>query len=164
MVLTMNWSGLAKFIIGLILALSVLIGGSVATALYFMSKVTAPPPKPVFANDKATVKASRPPDSKTTERTTANDAKPIATPTITETPSLKPLEPGAYRARVSWSEGLILRSAPYLDAERIGGIEYNQQIVVLEESPDKSWQRIRLENNQQGWIKAGNTERVETEE
>ena len=160
----MNWFGLAKFFIGLILALSVLIGGSVATGLYLMSKVTAPPPKPVFANDRASVKAYRSPDSKTTERAAVNDAKPIATPTLSETPSLKPLEPGAYRARVSWSEGLILRSAPSLDSERVGGIDYNQQIVVLEENPDKSWQRIRLEDNKQGWIKAGNIERVEAEE
>ena len=160
----MNWFGLAKFFIGLILALSVLIGGSVATGLYLMSKVTAPPPKPVFANDRASVKAYRSPDSKSTERAAVNDAKPIATPTLSETPSLKPLEPGAYRARVSWSEGLSLRSAPSLDSERIGGIDYNQQIVVLEENPDKSWQRIRLEDNKQGWIKAGNIERVETEE
>ena len=160
----MNWFGLARFFIGLILALSVLIGGSVATGLYLMSKVTAPPPKPVFANDRASVKAYRSPDSKTTERAAVNDAKPIATPTLSETPSLKPLEPGAYRARVSWSEGLILRSAPSLDSERVGGIDYNQQIVVLEENPDKSWQRIRLEDNKQGWIKAGNIERVEAEE
>ena len=160
----MNWFGLAKFFIGLILALSVLIGGSVATGLYLMSKVTAPPPKPVFANDKASVKAYRSPDSNTTERAAVNDAKPIATPTLSETPSLKPLEPGAYRARVSWPQGLSLRLAPSLDAERIGGIDYNQQIVVLEESSDKSWQRIRLEDNKQGWIKAGNIERVKSQE
>ena len=159
----MNWFGLARFFIGLILALSVLIGGSVATGLYLMSKVTAPPPKPVFANDKASVKAYRSPDSKATERAAVNDAKPIATPTLSETPSLQPLEPGAYRARVSWPQGLSLRSAPSLDAERIGGIDYNQQIVVLEENPDKSWQRIRLEDNKQGWIKAGNTERLKVE-
>lgn len=160
----MNWFGLAKFFIGLILALSVLIGGSIATGLYLMSKVTAPPPKPVFANDKASVKAYRSPDSKKTERAAVNDAKPSATPTLSETPLLKPLELGAYRARVSWSQGLSLRSAPSLDAERIGGIDYNQQIVVLEETSDKSWQRIRLEDNKQGWIKAGNIERVEAEE
>ena len=160
----MNWFGLARFFIGLILALSVLIGGSVATGLYLMSKVTAPPPKPVFANDKASVKAYRSPDLKATERAAVNDAKPIATPTLSETPSLKSLEPGAYRARVSWSQGLSLRSAPSFESERIGSIDYNQQIVVLEESSDKSWQRIRLEDNKQGWIKAGNIERVKAEE
>jgi hypothetical protein len=36
--------------------------------------------------------------------------------------------------------------------------------VVLEESPDKEWQRIRVEDgNREGWVKGGNTEKVEGE-
>jgi hypothetical protein len=34
--------------------------------------------------------------------------------------------------------------------------------VVLEESSDKNWQKVRLEDGQQeGWVKAGNTKRTE---
>lgn len=157
----MIWSGLAKFLIGFILAIAVLMGGGVAAAMYFMYKVTIHPPKPVFANEKPTVKAQGKPDSATAKRTPEPATNPSATSNPSETSSPKPLEPGAYKARVTWSEGLSLRSEPTLDAERIGSVAYNQQIVVLEESTDKTWQRVRLEDSEQkGWIKAGNTERL----
>jgi uncharacterized protein YgiM (DUF1202 family) len=160
----MIWSGLAKLLLGLILAISLLIGGGVALALYLRYTVIARPPKPVFAND-TMIKAKRSPDSTTAKRPTVSAAKFSPTPTPSKAPSPKPLEPGTYQARVTWSEGLLLRSEPNLDAERVGGVSYNQQVVVLEESADKIWQRIRLEDSQQeGWIKAGNTKRIEPEE
>jgi len=161
----MRWSGLVKLLLGIILAIAILMGGGVATALYFMFKVATPPPKPIFVNDKPTVKAQRPASPKTTKRTPLAATQPSATLNSSDTSSSKPLEPGAYKARVSWSQGLSLRSEPNLDAERIGGAAYNQSIVVLGESADKNWQRVRLEDSeQQGWIKAGNTERVEEEQ
>lgn len=157
----MIWSGLAKLLIGLSLASSLLIGGGVAIALYFRYKVTAHPPKPVFANE-TMVQAKRPHDSTTAKRPTVSADKSSTTPTPSKAPSPKPLKPGTYHARITWSEGLLLRSEPNLDAERIGGVSYNQQVVVLSESTDKIWQRIRLEDSQQeGWIKAGNTTRIE---
>ncbi len=158
-------ANLVKFLLGFILAIALLIGGGVAAALYFMNQSTTPPPKPTFANDKPAVKAKLPPASTTTKPTPLPADQPSPTPTPSQTPSPKPLEPGAYRARVTWPQGLSLRSEPNFDAERIGGADYNQQIVVLEESADKNWQRVRLEDSEQeGWVKAGNTERVEEEE
>ena len=153
-------SGLAKLLIGLILASSLLIGGGISIALYLRYRVTAPPPKPVFAND-TMVQAKSPHDSTTAKGSMSAD-KSSTTPTPSKTPSPKPLEPGTYNARVTWSEGLSLHSEPNLDAERTGGVSYNQQVVVLSESTDKIWQRIRLEDSQQeGWIKAGNIKRIE---
>ena len=150
----MIWSSLAKLLLGFTLAIALLIGGGVAAALYFMNKVSTPPPKPLFANEKPEIKPQRPPSSTT--------PLPSATPTPSETPSPKLLDPGAYKARVTWPQGLSLRSEPNFDAQRIGSLDYNQQIVVLEESADKNWQRVRLEDSEQeGWVKAGNTERVE---
>lgn len=147
-------SGLAKFLLGIVLAIAVLMFGGVAVAFYFMTRVTTSPPKPVFANDKPEVKAQS--GSTSTARRSTKPAQPS-----TPSPSEKPLEPGAYQARVTWADGLSLRSEPQPDAERIGGIEYDQQIVVLAESPDKNWQRVRLADGEQtGWIKAGNIERV----
>lgn len=157
----MIWSNLAKLLLGFILAIALLMFGGVATALYLMVKVATVPPKPVFANDKPKVLAQRPRSSTTAKRTTVSTAKPSATPASSQTSS-SPLEPGAYQARVTWSEGLSLRSEPNQDGERIGSLGYNQPIVVLAESPDKKWQRVRLEDSEQeGWIKAGNTARVE---
>ncbi len=148
----MRWA-LVKLLLGVILAIAILMGAGVATALYFMFKVTTPPPKPIFANDKSSV-TQRSPDSKTAKRTPL-PVKPSATPTSTD--SSKPLEAGAYKARVTWSQGLSLRSEPNLDSERTGSAAYNQLIVVLGESVDKNWQRVRLEDGgQEGWIKVGN--------
>ncbi|PHK16786.1 peptide-binding protein, partial [Nostoc linckia z13] len=78
------------------------------------------------------------------------------------TPSPTPLPSGAYRGRVTWAEGLSLRAQPNQDGERIGGVGFNQKIIVLEESEDKAWQKIRLEDSgQEGWVKAGNTEKTD---
>ncbi len=150
--------------LGFILAIALLVGGGVSLALYFVSKVSTLPPKPVFANDTAIVKAQSPTASATAKKTTVATTQPTATPIPSETASPQPpLEPGAYEARVTWSEGLIIRSEPNIDAERIGSAGYNQQIMVMEESADKNWQRIRLEDQQEGWVKAGNIERVNQE-
>ena len=156
------WSSLVKLLRGSILAIALLVGGGVAMALYLINKVSTPPAKPIFANDKK-VKAQRPPSSTTDTQTVSVD-KPNTTPSPLQTIAPKPLEPGAYQARVTWPQGLLLRSEPNFEAERIGGVGYNQQIVVLEESLDKSWQRVRPEDSEQaGWIRAGNTERIEQE-
>lgn len=158
----MSWSGLAKFIIGFFLAIVLLAVGGGATAYYFLTKLSAPPPKPVYANDKPEVKAKASPGAVKT--TSASSAQPNPTPTPSTAPA-KELEPGAYTARVTWREGLSLREAPTLEANRVGGVGYNQRIVVLKESDDKRWQQVRLEEGeQQGWIKAGNIERVDTEQ
>lgn len=162
----MIWAGnLVKFVLGVILAIAILTGSGVAVALYFMYRGTTHPPKPVFANEKGMVKAEQSPSPKIAKSTSSSTLPSTPEPTASETPSAKPLEPGAYRARVTWQQGLILRTEPSLNAERTGGIDYNQQVVVLEDSADKNWQRIRLEDSeQQGWVKAGNLERVEAEQ
>ncbi|MDB9530752.1 SH3 domain-containing protein, partial [Nodularia spumigena CS-1038] len=71
------------------------------------------------------------------------------------------LPPGAYRGRVTWPEGLSVRVEPSMDAERIAGVGVNEELIVLEESQDKNWQKIRTQGEQEGWIKIGNTERLE---
>lgn len=93
--------------------------------------------------------------------------KPNPTPTQSSqaAKSTKPLPPGAYPARVSWSQGLILRAEAKQDSERIGGVGFNQKIVVIEESEDKVWQKIRLEgSDKEGWVKAGNTQKVDAQD
>ncbi len=156
-------SGLTKFILGFFLAIAILIGGGAAIALYFMNRTGIPPAKPVYSNDSPSVKAQAP---KATTPGTQAQSSPSSTSTPTEspkaTPSTKPLPSGAYRGRVTWAEGLSLRSQPNQEAERIGGVTFNQKIIVLEESGDKGWQKIRLEGSEQeGWVKAGNTEKVD---
>ncbi|MEH2119315.1 SH3 domain-containing protein [Nostoc sp.] len=162
-------SSVTKFLLGFFLAIAVLVGGGVAIALYFVNRTGIPPAKPVFSNDSPSVKAQAPkatePGRGKPSLKPGNQAQSSPTSTSTEspkaTPSPKPLPSGAYRGRVSWAEGLSLRSQPNQEAEKIGGVTFNQKIIVLSESEDKSWQKIRLEGSEQeGWVKAGNTEKV----
>lgn len=154
----MTLAGVAKFVIGVSLAIALMIGGSVLVGLYFMYKVTSHPPKPVFNNEKVNQMAAK---AKNPPKTTAQP-QPTPTPSKPSETAEAKLAPGTYKARVNWSQGLSLRAEPSADAARIGGLDYNQQIVVLEETADKSWQKVRLaDGEQEGWIKAGNLEREE---
>ncbi len=155
----MRWtSGLVKLFLGFIIAIALLISGSVALALIFINRSSTPPPKPIFANDTSAVKkkANIPPKPKTPPVA----SKPTSSKSSSK-PSPSPLASGSYTARVTWNEGLSLRVEPSLESERIGSLDYNQKIVVLAQSQDQKWQRVRLEDGElEGWVKAGNTERV----
>jgi hypothetical protein len=142
-------ASLVQFILGFILALIILAGGSVAAALYFVTKLTALPPRPSFANDQPVVtatQAAESPGESTGEGSTGASAA---------------LPANAYRAKVIWPDGLILRDRPGYEANSIGGLDFNAQVVVLETTSDNEWEKIRLEGSgQEGWIKGGNTERL----
>lgn len=160
-------SNILKVILGVLLAMAILVGGGAALAIYFMNRTSMNPPKPIFSNDKASVKAqaAKTPTPgqvtaansllKTTPNTKPNDKK------SPEKSSEKPLPPGAYRAKVTWPQGLILRAEPNINAERLGGIGFNAKVIVLQLSPNKTWQKIRIESSsKEAWVKAGNTKKV----
>jgi hypothetical protein len=142
-------ASLVQFILGFTLALIILAGGSVAAALYFVTKLTALPARPSFTNDQPAVTATAGGNSQegaTSEGSgNASDALPE----------------NAYRAKVIWPDGLILRDRPGYEANSIGGLDFNAQVVVLETSSDKEWEKVRIEGSgQDGWVKGGNTERL----
>ncbi len=152
-----------KFTLGFLLAIAILATGSFVAALYVMNRASIPPTKPIFANDTPLVKGQAPTKSAVAEviPTSKPEAKTKTKPTLIPSAAPKPLPVGAYRARVTWTQGLVLRSEPKPDAERVGGAGFNQKIFVLEESQDKTWQKIRLEGSgKEGWVKAGNTKQV----
>jgi hypothetical protein len=144
-----------KFLVGFLLAIVLMAGASVAAALYFAAKLTTVPERPVFSNDKTAVQiagAGAKSTAKASSVSTSSDA------TSSDAASPKPLEPGAYRALVTQPIGLILRDSGNRDSNR------KEKVVVLEDSPDKEWQRIRVEDgNREGWVKGGNTEKIEGE-
>lgn len=141
-------ANLLKFSLGIGLAIAFLTVGSVATARYLVAQFTAPPPKPIYPEENKTPS----PLTKASNPILANQPSPSPTP--------DPLPPGAYEARVTWPEGLILRDGASAQANTIGGLEFNDPVIVLSESPDGVWQRIKVEaTKQEGWVKAGNTER-----
>ncbi|MBD2494585.1 SH3 domain-containing protein [Nostoc sp. FACHB-280] len=153
-------SGLLKLILGFILAIAVLLGTGMTVALYFINQTAIPPNKPIFANDNPSLKNQATKEPKDDSVITP---EPETTPTSTPTPTKSPekLPPGAYQGRVTWSDGLSLRAEPNQSAEKVGGVTFNQKIIVLEENPDKTWVKIRTEgSDQEGWVKIGNIERT----
>lgn len=153
-------SNILKTILGVLLAIAILLGGGAALAIYFMNRTSMTPPKPVFSNDKAAVKAQAA-KTPTPGATTAPKPKPTPKKLALEEQE-KPLPPGAYPATVTWPQGLILRAEPKINAERLGGIGFNAKVIVLELSNDKTWQKVRIESSgKEAWVKAGNTKKVE---
>jgi hypothetical protein len=55
--------------------------------------------------------------------------------------------------------GLIVRQQPSTDANRLGGVEFNGIVTVLESNADGTWQRIRA-SGVEGWVKGGNVQRI----
>ncbi|WP_238987126.1 SH3 domain-containing protein [Lyngbya aestuarii] len=148
----MSLYNLLKFLVGFFLAIVILAGASVAAALYFAARLTELPERPTFEND-----------TSPTAQTASTPPKPT-TPKPTPTPPAAPKLPeGAYRAVVVQPIGLILRDSPSFEATRIGGVGYEEKVIVLEESEDKNWQRVQAEedSNRVGWVKGGNTEALE---
>lgn len=138
----MNFYGFFKFLVGVILAFLLLAGASVAAVLYFAAKLSVLPDRPVFPNEKPVV---------------TNVSQ------VQSSPSNKGLEPGAYRALVVEPIGLILRDTPSRDANRIGGISYQEKVVVLEKIEDGRWEKVRVDDggDRVGWVTGGNTEPID---
>lgn len=152
----MSLSGIAKFFIGFVLGVALILGSGAATIYYFWTKLSTIPARPTFSEERPKTT----PVAKKTISPTAPKAQVSRQPTPSKSPA-KEIPPGAYKARVIWPEGLILRDAPGADANRTGGAAFNQEVFVVKESDDKRWQKIRLvEGDLEGWIKSGNTERI----
>ncbi|MDB9313448.1 SH3 domain-containing protein [Spirulina sp. CS-785/01] len=171
----MNFSKIAQFILGVISGLFLLGISGAATGYYFFSRMAADPPRPVFSEERPGTETDKDSDDKKAPKpeTVAEDQKAAAEaakepkeeePEEPEEPE-EELEPGAYRAQVTWPDGLSLRDEPSLEAERIGGIAYENEMIILDTSDDGRWERVRLPGTEQeGWVKAGNSEPIEEEE
>jgi len=127
-----------------------MVGAVLGAGYLLIRQFSAPPPKPIFANDPESVKNPG-------VEVAPPDASPASSPAASASPS--PSE--GYPVRVTYPEGLILRDAPNTDAAQIGGLGYNQEVVVLEETEDQEWQRVQMASGEEGWIRAGNVEPIE---
>lgn len=172
----MRVSRFFQFFLGVTLAAVTFFGGLTLLGFLMMYRMWGQPPRPTFANDDPNFKTKQLAEAKAKAKAKAKAAqsspnatakatpKPTATAQASATPTPKPtatLEPGAYEATVTWPEGLSIRSEPTFDAETTGGVEANAPVVVLENSSDGAWQKIRVKaTGEKGWIKAGNTEKA----
>ncbi|MGC1393007.1 MAG: SH3 domain-containing protein [Coleofasciculaceae cyanobacterium] len=151
----MSLSGIAKFFIGFILGIAILVGSSAAAVFYFWTQLSVVPSRPTFSEEKPQ------PSPVAQKAAKTNSTAAINKPATPVKASPKELPAGAYKARVTWPEGLILRDAAGADAARIGGVAFNQEVVVLQESSDQRWQKVSVgDGDLEGWIKAGNADRV----
>lgn len=153
----MNPSSLFQFIIGFFLGVILFGAGVAGGAYFFLTTVVVNPSKPMFEEEKVSEnKAEKP---KPTATQTKAEAKPTPVEEKKETDNIPD---GAYKAKVTWSTGLSLRAQPSKDAERVGGIDYNTEIIVLTTSNDNQWQKVRIPTSGvEGWVKAGNTAKIE---
>lgn len=161
-----------QFILGFMLGIILITGTAAGLGFYYVSRMSVAPPKPVFSEEKAQPPSEQPQTeakkpAASPEETTQANSEALATPTE-EKPKAEEeekeeleLPPNAYKARVTWEQGLSLREEPDSNAVRIGGVDHNAEIIILEESQDKQWQKVRLPwSEQEGWVKAGNIERI----
>ena len=158
-------SATAQFILGFIIGISLIVGVSGGLVFAYYKKMSVLPKKPDFP-------ASVKPSANEAEIESATTIEPLESKTTLEeevaiVPEPEPepepeLPPNSYYAAVTWPEGLSLRAEPSIDAERIGGIQFDNKIIILEDSADGRWQRVMLPwNQQEGWVKGGNTKRVD---
>jgi hypothetical protein len=151
----MSLSGIAKFFIGFLLGIAILLGSSAAAIYYFWTQLSVVPSRPTFSEEKPQPSPVAKKGAKTNSTVATNQ------PATPFNASPKPLPAGAYKARIIWPDGLILRDAAGADAARIGGVAFNQEVVVLQESADQRWQKVSIADGElEGWIKAGNADRV----
>ncbi|MFO0164598.1 MAG: SH3 domain-containing protein, partial [Microcystis sp.] len=100
------------------------------------------------------------PQAEVKESPTAAPA-PKASPKPSPEETKRETKSEGYQARVTWQSGLSLRSQPTSESTRLGGLDYNTKVSVVGTSSDGQWQRVRLSDGREGWIKAGNISRVE---
>jgi hypothetical protein len=166
-----RFSNVFQFILGFILGVLLLVGGTAAVGFVFFSRLVSPPEKPVFSEEKESpnqvVQEKQSPQS---ELVNAEKEKPTPTPSPeVKSEEKKPesaeekekLPAGAYKAKVNWSSGLSLRAEPSKESERIGGVDYNTELIILEKSSDGNWEKVRVVgSDKEGWIKSGNVEKL----
>lgn len=152
----MGWSGFFKGFSAVVVAIALLLSGSLIAFQFLVSQFTASPPRPTFPNDKAAtpVKPSAPAKPSPAVSPVAAAPKPSPSPSPSPTPANK-------RARITLGDGLNVRQSPDAESARVDGVDYNEAVTILEESPDQGWVKVRIERSGvEGWIKSGYTEPI----
>ncbi|MDJ0595492.1 MAG: SH3 domain-containing protein [Pleurocapsa sp. MO_226.B13] len=166
-------SATVQFILGFLIGIGLIAGVSGSLIFAYYKKMSTVPQKPDFP---ASVVPSETPESASNETETSTSIEPLESttspeeeleedleviPEEPESPAQPELPPSAYYAQVTWPQGLSLRAEPSINAGRIGGIGFDETIIILEDSADGKWQRVRLPwSEQEGWVKAGNIKRT----
>ena len=140
--------GLSKFLLGFTLAVAILFGAGVVFTNFVIGRLSTLPARPTFPND-IQPKSSAPPNAPKAADGAAKAPEPaIAAPAA------------GYAAKVTQPIGLLVRQEPSADSSQVDGVALDEQVTVLETSSDGEWQRIKTSNGTEGWVKGGNTEKL----
>jgi hypothetical protein len=141
--------GLSKFLLGFTLAVAILFGAGVVFTNFVIGRLSTLPARPTFPNDiqpKTSAAQNAPQPSPDAAAKTPEPA--IAAPVV------------GYAAKVTQPIGLLVREEPSADSNQVDGVALDDQVTVLETSSDGEWQRIKTGNGTEGWVKGGNTEKL----
>jgi hypothetical protein len=144
--------GLSKFLLGFTFAIAILFGSGVLFTNFLIGRLSSLPDRPTFPNDKPTKTAAPAPAKDAAPEAAAPEAAPEAT--------ASPSPTTGYTAKVTQPIGLLVRAEPSADASQIDGVAFEEEVTVIETSADGGWQKIKLASGSEGWIKGGNTERL----
>ena len=172
-------SATAQFILGFLLGITLIAGASATAIFLYYKQMSVLPKKPIFSHSEQEFASTTTESSAVTgeplETTIIQNeveqfedlAEPEVEPEVEQfedlaEPEVEPeLPPNAYRAVVTWPQGLSLRAKPSVNSGRVGGIGFDETIIILEDSTDGQWQRVRVPwSNKEGWVKAGNIKRT----
>lgn len=118
------------------LGLMVLLFASVLGV--FSQNLLLPPERPEF-NQEIVESPQAVPDA--SEETEEPDPSPEPSP-----------EPENTTARVSYGEGLRIRDRPDREGTPLGGVGFDEEVILLEQSDDGEWQKIRSQDGTEGWV------------
>ncbi|MDB9493605.1 SH3 domain-containing protein [Spirulina major CS-329] len=158
----MSFLRFLQFVLGIICGVALLGISGAAAGYYFFSRMSVNPERPIYSEERGSTATAEPQPTDGIVPETAAEAQsdPDAAPEPAE--PVEELEEGAYRAQVTWPDGLTLRAEPSLDAEQIGSLLYEDPMIVLDTTDDGLWERVRMPgSDRQGWVKAGNSEPIE---
>ena len=161
-------SSTVQFILGFVLGISLIAGISGTVIFAYYKKMSTLPKKPAFPEVPAKPSASKDTQPSTSIEPLESKSDMVESEKLAQEKETKleskpesELPPNAYRAEVTWPQGLSLRAEPDVNADRIGGVGFEENIIILEDSADGKWQRVRISGSEQeGWVKGGNTKRT----
>lgn len=165
-------SATAQFILGFVLGISLITGIAGTLIFAYYQKMSVLPKKPEYPEAQVATEPTldtsessgsiEQTDIAPSESNTSSEPLEAEPPATEEPEVVEPeLPPNSYRAVVTWPDGLSLRAEPDVNSGRVGGISAEASIIILEDSADGKWQRVRLPwSGQEGWVKGGNTKRT----
>jgi hypothetical protein len=139
--------GLSKFLLGFTLAVAILFGAGVVFTNFVIGRLSSLPARPTFPND-------------IQPKSSAQDAPKAAADGAAKAPEPAAAPAEGYAAKVTQPIGLLVREEPSADSGQIDGIAFEDEVTVLETSSDGEWQKIKTGNGTEGWVKGGNTEKL----